>query len=60
MRLLRQMLAFLRKDLLEEMSYRTAFLMQLGGIFLTVSLWYLIARFLRPPAEDLPGLPGVP
>jgi len=60
LRLLRQMLAFLRKDLLEEMSYRTAFLMQLGGIFLTVSLWYLIARFLRPPAEALPGLPGVP
>jgi ABC-2 type transport system permease protein len=59
MRTARQMLAFLRRDLLEELSYRTAFLMQMGGIFLTVSLWYLIARFLRPPETPLPGLPGV-
>ena len=53
-------MAFFRKDLLEEMSYRTAFLMQIGGIVLTVSLWYLIARFLRPPEGAIPDLPGVP
>ena len=57
---LRAMLAFLRKDLLEELSYRTAFVMQLGGILLTVSLWYLIASFLKPPEGSLPDLPGVP
>ena len=60
MRLLRQILAFLRKDLLEEVSYRTAFLMQFGGIFLSVALWFLIARYLRPAQASLPGLPGVP
>lgn len=58
MRMARQMLAFLRRDLLEELSYRTAFVMQMGGIFLTVSLWYLIAGFLRPQTP-LPDLPGV-
>ena len=57
MKRLRAMLAFLRKDLLEEMSYRTAFVMQLGGIFFTVSLWYLIANFVKPPEGSLP--PGV-
>jgi len=57
---LRTLLAFFRKDLLEEMSYRTAFLMQIGGIVLTVSLWYLIARFLRPPEGAIPDFPGVP
>ena len=57
---LRTMMAFFRKDLQEEMSYRTAFVMQLGGILLTVSLWYLIAQFLQPPQGALPDLPGVP
>lgn len=57
---IQQMLAFVRKDLLEEMSYRTAFLMQIGGILLSVTLWFLIARFLRPAQPGLPGLPGVP
>lgn len=58
MKRLRAMLAFLRKDLLEEMSYRTAFVMQLGGIFLTVTFWYLIASFVKPPEGSLPS--GVP
>ena len=58
MKRLRAMLAFVRKDLLEELSYRTAFVMQLGGIFFTVSLWYLIANFVKPPEGSLP--PGVP
>ncbi len=57
---LRQFLAFIRKDFLEEVSYRTAFLLQLGGIFLSVTLWFLIARYLRPAQAELPGLPGVP
>lgn len=57
---LRTMVAFFRKDLLEEMSYRTAFVMQIGGILLTVSLWYLIAGFLKPPEGALPEFPGVP
>ncbi|HEU5180111.1 MAG TPA: ABC transporter permease [Candidatus Polarisedimenticolia bacterium] len=61
MKRLRAMLAFLRKDLLEEMSYRTAFVLQLGGILLTVSLWYLIANWLTLPEKNsLPDLPGVP
>jgi ABC-2 type transport system permease protein len=60
MKILRQILAFLRKDFLEEVSYRTAFLMQFGGIFLSVTLWFLIARYLRPARPELPGLPGVP
>ncbi|HEV8336473.1 MAG TPA: ABC transporter permease [Candidatus Polarisedimenticolia bacterium] len=59
MKLLRLIAAFLRKDLLEESSYRTAFLMQFGGIFISVTLWFLIARYLRPAESALPGLPGV-
>jgi ABC-2 type transport system permease protein len=60
LRALRQALAFLRRDFLEEVSYRAAFLMQFGGIVLSVTLWFLIARFLRPAQPELPGLPGVP
>jgi len=59
-RFLRLIAAFLRKDLLEEASYRTAFLMQFGGIFISVTLWFLIARYLRPAESALPDLPGVP
>jgi ABC-2 type transport system permease protein len=57
---LRTMIAFFTKDLQEETSYRIAFVMQVGGIFLTVSLWYLIAGFLRPSEGGVPGFPGVP
>ena len=57
---MRIMLVFFNKDLQEEMSYRTAFVMQIGGIFLTTSLWYLIAGFLRPAEGAIPEFPGVP
>src|SRR4030095_17094192 len=57
---LRTMVAFFRKVLLEEMSYRTAFVMQIGGILFTVTLWYLLASYLKPPKGALPEFPGVP
>jgi len=57
---IRQIFSFFRKDFLEEVSYRTAFLMQIGGVFISVTLWYFIAGFLKPLPGKLPGLPGVP
>ncbi len=60
MKTIRQIFSFFRKDFLEEVSYRTAFLMQIGGVFISVTLWYFIAGFLKPLPGKLPGLPGVP
>jgi len=40
MRTLRTLLAFIRRDFLIEVSYRTSFIMQAFGIFFSVLIWY--------------------
>ena len=58
MRTMRTLLAFLRRDFLIEISYRTSFLMQAFGIFFSVLIWYYVRRvFTVPPTT--PGLEGV-
>lgn len=48
------LLGFLQRDFLQQISYRTAFVLEVGGIFVSVSLWYFVARLLG----DAPGLEG--
>jgi ABC-2 type transport system permease protein len=38
--------AFLKRDLSQSLSYRLSFLMQLGGIFLSVAIFYFLSQLL--------------
>jgi len=58
MRTLRTLLAFLRRDFLIEVSYKTSFLMQAFGIFFSVLVWYYVSRVISAPPTT-PGLEGV-
>jgi len=55
---LRPLLAFLKRDFLIEVSYRTSFLMQAFGIFFSVLIWYFVSRVVNAPPTT-PGLEGV-
>lgn len=44
--------AFLQRDFLQQISYRTAFLLEIGGIFLSVTLWFFVADLVG----EAPGL----
>ncbi len=58
MRILRALAAFLKRDLLIEVSYRTSFVLQFVGIAFTVLVWFFIARVVDAP-RTTPGLEGV-
>lgn len=58
MRTLRTLGAFLKRDFLIEISYRTSFVMQLFGIVFSVLIWYFIAGIVNAP-KTTPGLNGV-
>ena len=42
--------AFLQRDFLSEVSYRLAFLMQVGGIFLSMLAFYYVTGMIDPRA----------
>lgn len=46
-RLLNTIRAFLIRDFLNEVSYRFAFVLQMGGIFFSAAMWYFIANFVE-------------
>jgi ABC-2 type transport system permease protein len=50
--------AFIRRDFLIEVSYRTSFILQLFGIFFLIIIWKFISGVINPEA-DTPGLEGV-
>jgi len=58
MRTLRTLLAFIRRDFLIEVSYRTSFILQAFGIFFSVLIWYFVSRVVAAPPTT-PGLEGV-
>ena len=58
MKTLSILLAFIKRDFLIEVSYRTSFILQFFGIFFTVLIWFYIARIVNAP-PDTPGLEGV-
>ncbi len=44
---LRKAMAFVWKDFLIEVSYKSAFLLHLGGVVFSVGLWFFFAGFLQ-------------
>ena len=58
MRTVRTLLAFLKRDFLIEVSYRTSFILQFAGILFSVLIWKFIAGVVNPP-PDTPGLEGM-
>jgi ABC-2 type transport system permease protein len=49
--------AFLKRDFLAEVSYRLAFLMQVGGMVLSLAGFYFMTRMWNQNAEGLNGIP---
>jgi len=49
--------AFIKRDFLSEVSYRLAFLMQIGGIFLSILAFYYLTKMIDPKTEGLNGIP---
>jgi ABC-2 type transport system permease protein len=52
------LLAFLKRDFLIEISYRTSFLIQAFGILFSSLIWYFVARLVDAP-RTTPGLEGM-
>jgi ABC-2 type transport system permease protein len=50
--------AFIRRDMLIEMSYRSAFVLQFGGVFVSVGIWYFLSGMIRGFAQNMKGLEG--
>lgn len=55
---LRTLLAFIKRDFMIEVSYRTSFVLQAFGIFFSILVWYFVSRVVNAPATT-PGLEGV-
>jgi ABC-2 type transport system permease protein len=49
--------AFLKRDFQSEVSYRLAFVMQIGGMLLSLVSFYYIAQMVDPKTEGLDGIP---
>ena len=58
MNALRTLLAFIKRDFLIEVSYRTSFVLQFLGIIVSVLIWKFIAGVVQAPSST-PGLEGV-
>jgi ABC-2 type transport system permease protein len=55
---LRTLLAFIKRDFLIEVSYRTSFVLQFFAILFSVLIWYYITGVVNAP-RTTPGLEGV-
>ena len=49
--------AFIKRDFLSEISYRLAFLMQVGGMFMSLLAFYFLTKMIDPNAKGLNGIP---
>jgi ABC-2 type transport system permease protein len=56
--ILRKAWAFIRRDLLIEMSYRGAFVLQFGSVFVSVVIWYFLADMVHGAVPNLKGVEG--
>jgi len=50
--------AFIRRDMLIETSYRSAFVFQFAGVFVSVAIWYFLSGMIRGLAPDMKNLEG--
>lgn len=55
-RTLGKMWAFVKRDFIEETSYRLAFVLQVFGLLLSVSAFFFVTKMIDP---DTPGLDGI-
>jgi ABC-2 type transport system permease protein len=51
-----KMLAFLKRDFLSEVSYRVAFLFQIGGVLFSTAAFYFFTKMIDPQTEGLDGI----
>ena len=49
--------AFLKRDLLSEMSYRLAFLLQIVGLMFSLLAFFYMTKMMDPATEGLNGIP---
>lgn len=56
MSFIRGIWAFIVRDALDDISYRTAFLLNFAGIFMYIALWYFIPRFFMKGIAQVDGL----
>lgn len=59
-RTLGKLFAFLKRDFLSEVSYRVAFLFQVGGMFLSLAAFYFMTKMIDPNAAGLNGIAPFP
>jgi ABC-2 type transport system permease protein len=52
--------AFLKRDFQSDVSYRVAFLFQLGGMFFSVAAFYFVTKVMNPAAEGFDGIAPFP
>ncbi|MDX1388338.1 MAG: ABC transporter permease [Acidobacteriota bacterium] len=52
-----KILAFLKRDFLTQVSYRVAFIFQIGGVLLSTGAFYFFTKMIDPSAEGLDGIP---
>ncbi len=50
-RSLDKLFAFLKRDFQSEVSYRVAFVLQLGGMLFSVAAFYFVAKMMNPKTE---------
>lgn len=55
-----KLLAFLKRDFLSEVSYRVAFLFQLGGMFLSIAAFFFMTKMVDPKSAGLDGMAPFP
>jgi ABC-2 type transport system permease protein len=60
MRNLAKLWAFLYRDFLSDLSYRLAFLLQFGGMFLSVAAFYFVSKMVNPATAGLDGMAPFP
>jgi len=49
--------AFLKRDLLSNVSYRLAFLLQIGGLFFSLAAFFYMTKMINPNTAGLNGVP---
>lgn len=59
-RLLTKIWAFLVRDFLSDVSYRFAFVLQLGGMFFAVAVFFFASRMVDPATAGLNGIEPFP
>jgi ABC-2 type transport system permease protein len=55
---LHKAMAFIRRDFLIETSYRSAFVLQFGGVLVSVGIWFFLSGMISGAAPGMTEVPG--